>query len=79
LPITRHQRALPQYVIGHAARITALEEALHNRQGLFLSGNYLRGISLGDSIKQALQVAEQAVGGKANFSASSAKQPANGS
>jgi oxygen-dependent protoporphyrinogen oxidase len=60
LPITRHQRALPQYVIGHAGRITSVESALQKRQGLFLSGNYLRGISLGDSIKQAMQVAEQA-------------------
>ncbi len=60
LPISRHQRALPQYVLGHAARITAVEQALQNRQGLFLSGNYLRGISLGDSIKQARQVGQQA-------------------
>ncbi|MBI3651083.1 MAG: protoporphyrinogen oxidase [Acidobacteria bacterium] len=59
LPITRHQRALPQYILGHAARITAVEAALQNRTGLFLSGNYLRGISLGDSIKQAMQVAEK--------------------
>lgn len=58
LPLTHHQRAIPQYVLGHASRIAKVEAALDNRPGLRLAGNYLRGVSLGDCIKQAKQVAE---------------------
>jgi protoporphyrinogen/coproporphyrinogen III oxidase len=60
LPITRWERALPQYVLGHAGRITSVEAALTHRPGLFLCSNYLRGISLGDCMKQATHIAEGA-------------------
>jgi protoporphyrinogen/coproporphyrinogen III oxidase len=53
LPITRYERAIPQYNLGHAARVAKLEATLHNHPGLHLAGNYLRGVSLGDCIKQA--------------------------
>ncbi len=59
LPVTRHERAIPQYVLGHAARVAKIEAALHNRTGLRLVGNYLRGVSLGDCIKQAEQTARE--------------------
>lgn len=59
LPITRWQRAIPQYVIGHAGRMKNTEAALKNRRGLWLAGNYLRGISIGDCIRQAMQVADE--------------------
>jgi oxygen-dependent protoporphyrinogen oxidase len=57
LPITRYERAIPQYNLGHAARVARIEAELHNRQGLWLAGNYLRGVSLGDCINQAECVA----------------------
>jgi oxygen-dependent protoporphyrinogen oxidase len=57
LPIARYQRAIPQYNLGHAARVEAIEAALRNHQGLWLAGNYLRGISLGDCIRNAGQTA----------------------
>lgn len=57
LPITRYERAIPQYNLGHAARVAKLEAALHNHPGLRLAGNYLRGVSVGDCIKQAEQLA----------------------
>lgn len=59
LPITRHERAIPQYVIGHAARVAKIEAALDNRPGLWLAGNYLHGVALGDCIKQATHIAEE--------------------
>lgn len=59
LPITRYERAIPQYNLGHAARVAKLETALHNHPGLRLTGNYLRGVSLGDCIKQAQGLATE--------------------
>ncbi len=57
LPITRWQRAIPQYRLGHAARIAKIEAALTNQHGLRLAGNYLHGVALGDCIKQGKEIA----------------------
>ncbi|MBO0861428.1 MAG: protoporphyrinogen oxidase [Chloracidobacterium sp.] len=57
LPITRYERAIPQYTLGHASRVERIEAALRGVPGLYVAGNYLRGISLGDCIKQAERVA----------------------
>jgi protoporphyrinogen/coproporphyrinogen III oxidase len=57
LPITRYERAIPQYTLGHAARVERIEAALRGVPGLWIAGNYLRGISLGDCIKNADRVA----------------------
>ena len=57
LPITRYQQAIPQYEIGHAARVVKLETALHNHAGLRLVGNYLGGVSIGDCVAQAERLA----------------------
>jgi oxygen-dependent protoporphyrinogen oxidase len=61
LPITRYERAIPQYMLGHAARVERIESVLRGDSGLWpgllIAGNYLRGISLGDCIKQAERVA----------------------
>jgi oxygen-dependent protoporphyrinogen oxidase len=59
LPITRYERAIPQYNIGHRERIAKVEAALHNYRGLWLAGNYLNGVSLGDCIKQAELIAAE--------------------
>jgi protoporphyrinogen/coproporphyrinogen III oxidase len=58
LPITRWARAIPQYVIGHAARTAEIEAALEKRAGLRLVGNYLHGVALGDCIRNAKAAAE---------------------
>lgn len=59
LPITRYERAIPQYNIGHAARIAKLESLRQNHHGLWLAGNYSGGVSLGDCVKQAESVAAE--------------------
>jgi protoporphyrinogen/coproporphyrinogen III oxidase len=58
LPVTRWPRAIPQYVIGHAARTAEIEAALEKHAGLRLVGNYLHGVALGDCIRNAKAVAE---------------------
>ncbi|HEV2668466.1 MAG TPA: protoporphyrinogen oxidase, partial [Blastocatellia bacterium] len=57
LPITRYERAIPQYVMGHAARVERIESLLREIPGVWIAGHYLRGIALGDCIKQAERVA----------------------
>src|SRR5215813_5277858 len=59
LPITRYEQTIPQYTLGHAARVERIESLLRDIPGLWISGNYLRGISLGDCIKQAERVAAE--------------------
>jgi oxygen-dependent protoporphyrinogen oxidase len=59
LPITRYDRAIPQYKIGHAARVARIEAELRNYAGLWIAGNYLRGVALGDCIKQAERIADE--------------------
>ncbi len=59
LPITRYDRAIPQYTIGHTARGARIEAELRNRAGLWIAGNYLRGVALGDCIKQAERIADE--------------------
>jgi protoporphyrinogen/coproporphyrinogen III oxidase len=51
--ITRWERAIPQYLIGHAARVKEIERQLDTVPGLHLVGNYLHGVSTGDCIKEA--------------------------
>jgi protoporphyrinogen/coproporphyrinogen III oxidase len=59
LPITRYERAIPQYTLGHAARVERIEALLRDTPGLWIAGNYLRGVSLGDCIKHAESVAAE--------------------
>lgn len=59
LPITRWQRAIPQYNLGHAARVATIEAALQKRPGLHLAGNYLHGVALGDLIRRGKELAAQ--------------------
>lgn len=51
--IFRHERAIPQYIIGHAARLKAVEERLKGHPGLILTGNAFRGVSLNDCVVNA--------------------------
>jgi protoporphyrinogen/coproporphyrinogen III oxidase len=57
--ITRWQRAIPQYNIGHRDRVRRIEALLNDMPGLHLIGNYLHGVSTGDVIKEADRVAHE--------------------
>jgi oxygen-dependent protoporphyrinogen oxidase len=54
-----YQRALPQYNLGHTARIANLERESSALLNLKLVGNYLRGPAVGACIEQALAVADE--------------------
>ena len=57
--ITRWKKAIPQYHIGHAARLRAIEEKLTALPGFFLTGNAYRGVGINDCVVDSLSAAEQ--------------------
>jgi len=59
--IWRHQKALPQYNLGHAQRMDAVRSGLSDFPGIFVAGNYLDGPSLGACASQAFRTANAAV------------------
>lgn len=50
-------RAIPQYNLGHCARLYAIDRLLTQFPGLHLVGNYLNGPAVGTCVEQALKVA----------------------
>jgi oxygen-dependent protoporphyrinogen oxidase len=64
--IFRHEKAIPQYVVGHAARLEAIDRLLEKHPGLVLTGNAFRGVSLNDCVVNAWKTAESLVPSLAN-------------
>jgi len=58
LSVTRWRRAIPQYTIGHRARI-AIAEKEADSIGVRLLGNYLHGVSVGDCVAHARKMASE--------------------
>jgi oxygen-dependent protoporphyrinogen oxidase len=54
-----HERAIPQYPLGHARRLEAIDSELLRIPGLHLTGNAYRGVSLNDCIENAWRVADR--------------------
>jgi oxygen-dependent protoporphyrinogen oxidase len=51
--IYRHDKAIPQYTVGHPQRVELLWQKLREHPGLFLTGNSYRGIGLNDCVAAA--------------------------
>lgn len=60
--VFRHEKAIPQYTVGHGRRLAALEELGKAHPGLFLTGNSYRGIGLNDCVAAANRTADEVVG-----------------
>ncbi|MFZ2949844.1 MAG: protoporphyrinogen oxidase, partial [Desulfuromonadaceae bacterium] len=58
--IFRHPQAIPQYTVGHGARLQGVEDLLCNHPGLILTGNSYRGIGLNDCVAAAERAADEA-------------------
>ncbi len=56
--IFRHQRAIPQYNVGHAARLETINGHLQAHPGLVLTGNAFKGVSLNDCVVNAWKTAQ---------------------
>lgn len=57
--VFRWPNAIPQYSVGHEARLTRIAKALEALPGVALCSNYLRGASVPECIRQATAVAER--------------------
>lgn len=57
--LTRYEKALPQYTLGHGTRIKAIQNFEAANPGLRFAGNYLRGVSVGDVIRQATAIGQE--------------------
>jgi oxygen-dependent protoporphyrinogen oxidase len=57
--LVRWARAIPQYVVGHAGRVAAAEQAEVAIPGLFLTGNALHGVGINDCVREAVRIAER--------------------
>jgi oxygen-dependent protoporphyrinogen oxidase len=59
MAVTRYERSIPQYNLGHAERVRRIEDLARSIPGLHLIGNYLHGVSTGDCIKEADRLARE--------------------
>jgi protoporphyrinogen/coproporphyrinogen III oxidase len=57
--VTIWPRALPQYNLGHTARLAAVEKLRAGFPGLYFAGNYLNGPAIGTCVEHALKVANE--------------------
>ena len=57
IALLRHTRAIPQYRIGHEQWVAALRLALEETPGLFITANYLEGVSVPACIEQGERTA----------------------
>lgn len=58
--VTRWERAIPQYPVGHVERMETLRRELDAVQGLFMTGNHIDGVSVNDCVRNGRAVAERA-------------------
>jgi oxygen-dependent protoporphyrinogen oxidase len=59
--VFRWPKAMPQYTLGHLARLAAIEQRLAVLPGLFVAGSAYRGLGLPDCIQSGEQAAESAL------------------
>ncbi len=52
------KRGIPQYNVGHLARMSAIDEGVARLPGLYLTGNAYKGVGLTDCIRNAQALAE---------------------
>ena len=56
--VLKDSPALPQYNVGHGRQVAEIYRILSTLPNLFLTGNFLKGRSIGDCVDVAYRVAE---------------------
>jgi len=62
--VYRHERAIPQYLVGHQRRLEQIDLRLAKFPRLVLTGNAFRGVSLNDCVLNANRTAKMLLGGR---------------
>jgi oxygen-dependent protoporphyrinogen oxidase len=57
--VTIWPQAIPQYNLGHTARLATVEKLRSAFPGLHFAGNYLHGPAIGTCVEQALKIADE--------------------
>ncbi len=57
--VFQHEKGIPQYVVGHSARLERIEGYLKELPGLFLNSNAYRGIGLNDCVSNSRETAQK--------------------
>jgi protoporphyrinogen/coproporphyrinogen III oxidase len=60
--VARYPKAMPQYHVGHLARVEAIEHCLYRHPGLALVGGAYRGVGIADCVRSAEEAAERLLG-----------------
>ena len=55
--VTRWDRAMPQYEVGHLARLERIDHGILRAPGVFLAGSAYRGIGIADCVRQGQEAA----------------------
>lgn len=61
--VTRWERGMPIYGVGHLELVRRIERTLEGSPGLFLAGSYLRGSGIPDCIRQARAAVDRILSG----------------
>jgi oxygen-dependent protoporphyrinogen oxidase len=57
--VVRYLSAMPQYLVGHRARVDAVEASLARQPGLALAGGAYRGVGIADCVRSGEEAAER--------------------
>ena len=57
--VRRHLEAMPQYVVGHVARVAQIESRVSGHAGLALAGGAYRGVGIPDCVRSGEEAAER--------------------
>jgi oxygen-dependent protoporphyrinogen oxidase len=60
--IVRHERALPQYMLGHMGRVAAISEGERRHPGLFFHGNAYHNAGVPELVSRSMKLAERVAG-----------------
>jgi len=60
--VYRHEKAIPQYNIGHSSRLKTIDDMLLKHRDLYLTGNAYRGIGVNDCIDNSYKLAKSITG-----------------
>ena len=61
LKVFKHEKAIPQYTVGHGDRVARLDAIEARHQGLLFAGNSFRGVGINDCVREAYNVADKAM------------------